>query len=83
MSLYDDLLKIYVEWGENPPYDRPLLPFFAAELEALGYVKVTRCGECQYDSCSCDVKVFAPGLTYCSAGAPVVAKPATGEEEKE
>ena len=53
-----------------------------SDLEAEGYVKAVRCGECKYDSASCDVKVFAPGLTYCSEGV-LRAKSATTETAPE
>ena len=35
-----DLQSIYTAWGEAPPFDRPLIPFFRKKLAELGYVKV-------------------------------------------
>ena len=47
-EMLKDLQSIYTAWGETPPFDRPLIPFFRKKLAELGYVKVVRCGECKF-----------------------------------
>ena len=48
-EMLKDLQSIYTAWGEDPPFDRPLIPFFRKKLAELGYVKVltpVKCSRC-------------------------------------
>ena len=59
-----------------------ILPPVAARLAELGYVKAVRCGECRLQhSPYCYYEGF-DDKGYCPEGERVVAKDATGEEEK-